>query len=108
MSEYPCLDLSQLVGFEWDEGNRYKNEDKHGVLWTEIEEVFFNQPLLLHPDPRHSMEEARCFVLGKTDAGRRLMVVFTVRHGRIRVISARPMSRRERRIYEQTEKDSGV
>ena len=95
------MDLSQLVGFEWDAANQYKNERKHGVHWSEIEEGFFNQPLLLQADVRHSDQEPRCFVLGQTDAGRHLMIVFTVRAQRIRIISARPMSRKERAVYEQ-------
>ncbi len=105
------MDLSQLVGFEWDEANQYKNEQKHGGHWSEIEEVFFNRPLLLQADIHHfthSTHELRCFVLGKTDAGRQMMVVFTIGGQRIRVISARPMSRKERAIYEQAQANSNL
>jgi uncharacterized DUF497 family protein len=95
------LDLSRIIGFHWDEANREKSWQKHRVLAGECEEVFFNLPLLLQPDPAHSQHETRYFVLGHTLAGRRLFIVFTVRDERIRVISARDMSRKERMIYEQ-------
>ncbi|RMF56704.1 MAG: BrnT family toxin [Calditrichaeota bacterium] len=102
MKEAP--DLSTLSGFDWDEGNRSKNWEKHRVSTVECEEVFFNRPLLLFPDVKHSQYEPRYYVLGHTNAGRRLFVVFTVRGNRIRVISARDMSRKERKIYEQAKK----
>lgn len=105
--EYECLNLEEIVGFEWDEGNLYKNEKKHGISWQEIEEVFFNEPLLNFQDTLHSNhEEIRCFVLGVTDEGKGLFVAFTLRNNRIRPISARKMSRKERIIYEKAEKDS--
>ena len=90
--------MTQIVGFEWDEGNS-KNWERHRVSSTESEEVFLNRPLLLQPDPSHSQQEARYYVLGQTNAGRPLFIAFTIRHDRIRVISARDMSRKERSIY---------
>jgi uncharacterized DUF497 family protein len=95
------IDLSQLVGFDWDDSNREKNWEKHQVLASECEEVFFNLPLLLQPDPAHSQKEPRYYVLGHTIAGRRLFIAFTVREDKIRVITARDMSKKERSIYEQ-------
>jgi len=95
------VDLSQITGFHWDENNREKNWDKHGVLASECEEVFFNLPLLLQPDPAHSQKEPRYYVLGHTIADRRLFIAFTIREDKIRVISARDMSKKERSIYEQ-------
>jgi uncharacterized DUF497 family protein len=94
--------LSKVIGFEWDEGNSRKNE-QHGVSMAEAEQVFFNSPLLLLPDPRHSEAELRFHALGKTNEGRRPHITFTLRDaGRIiRVISARDMHRKERVIYEQ-------
>ena len=100
--DFDCLELDNLTGFEWDSGNIEKNERKHGLKWSLIEEVFFNEPLIVVPDFSHSMDECRCIALGKTDDARLLMVVFTVRQQNIRVISARPMSRRERMIYEKS------
>jgi uncharacterized DUF497 family protein len=95
------IDLSQLTGFDWDESNRDKNWEKHEVLARECEEVFFNLPLLLQSDEAHSQKEPRYYVLGHTIAGRRLFIAFTVREDKIRVISARDMSKKERKIYEQ-------
>jgi uncharacterized DUF497 family protein len=97
------IDLGRVEGFEWDSGNDRKNADKHGVTQSEAEEVFFGEPLLLVRDARHSTLEPRFHALGRTDAGRRVHVTFTLREDgmRIRVISARDMSRRERAVYEQ-------
>lgn len=95
------IDFSFVTGFDWDAANRDKNWKKHQVANSECEEVFFNLPLLLQPDQAHSLTEARYYVLGQTNAGRRLFIVFTIRNEKIRVISARDMSKRERMIYEQ-------
>ena len=86
--------------FQWDEGNASKNWTRHQVSQTEAEQVFVNRPIVVTaaaaPDgePQH-------FALGRTDAGRPLAIVFTLRGSLLRVISARPMSRRERRIHGQ-------
>jgi uncharacterized protein len=95
-------DLSKVIGFEWDEGNARKNE-QHGVAAAEAEQVFFNAPLLVVPDEKHSGTEPRFHALGKTSDGRKLHISFTLRAGDqlIRVISARVMHRKERAIYEQ-------
>lgn len=92
--------LAQSTGFQWDAGNADKNSELHRVSQGECEQVFFNRPLLAAPDAAHSEHEPRYAALGQTDAGRRLGVVFTIRGTLVRVISARDMSRRERRIYE--------
>lgn len=96
------IDLSKVVGFDGDQGNTRKNE-RHGVSMAETEQLFFNSPLLVLPDPKHSESEPRFHVLGKTHEGRRLHISFTFRNGgeSIRVISARDMHRKERVIYEQ-------
>jgi uncharacterized DUF497 family protein len=96
------IDLSKVIGFEWDEGNSRKNE-QHGVSMAGAEQVFFNSPLLVLPDPRQSEAELRFHALGKTNEGRRLHITFTLRAAEqfIRVISARDMHRKERVIYEQ-------
>ena len=91
--------FEQFIGFDWDEGNRGKNWDKHRVSDLECEQVFFNQPLLVFSDEKHSDEEQRYYILGRTDQGRRLFVVFTPRADRIRIISAREMTKRERVYY---------
>jgi uncharacterized DUF497 family protein len=96
------IDLAAITGFDWDHGNARKNE-AHGVTMAEAEQVFFNVPLLLLDDARHSISEPRHHALGMSDEGRLLHITFTLRHaGRsIRVISARDMHRKERSIYEQ-------
>jgi uncharacterized DUF497 family protein len=98
---FDCLEIEAIVGFEWDEGNIHKNEDKHGLKWTAIEEVFFNEPLLIVEDLKHSLDECRCIALGKNDFYDLVTVVFTVTEKYIRVISARSMSKKERIIYER-------
>ena len=98
--------LAQCTGFQWDAGNAEKNWEQHQVSRGEAEQVFFQRPLLIAADPEHSQGEPRYAALGWSAAGRRLTIVFTVRGSLLRVISARDMSRRERRIYERPkEKD---
>lgn len=94
------IELTLIEGFEWDEGNARKN-DKHGVTASEAEQVFFNHPLLMVEDTKHSREEPRFHALGMTHMGRKLHITFTVRGTKICVISARDMHRKERSIYEQ-------
>lgn len=98
------IDLAMITGFDWDAGNARKN-DKHGVSMAEAEQVFFNAPLLLLDDAKHSQREARHHALGRTDGGRLLHLTFTLRKSGslIRVISARDMHRKERTIYEQAD-----
>ncbi len=93
--------FSQVEGFEWDKGNIQKSRQKHNVSPAECEEVFFNSPLVVKHDESHSVEESRFFVLGQTDARRLLFVAFTIRSKKIRVISARDMSRKERQAYHE-------
>lgn len=91
-----------ITGFEWDKGNEQKNV-KHGVTSVEAEQVFLNEPIIVTPDVSHSGNELRYRALGKTNAGRQLTVIFTLRNKDtlFRVISARDMHRKERAIYEQ-------
>ncbi|MDP2135872.1 MAG: BrnT family toxin [Sulfuritalea sp.] len=98
------IDVGRITGFDWDDGNVRKN-DKHGVTMAEAEQVFFNAPLLLLADEKHSRQESRHHALGKTDEGRMLHIAFTLRKAEslIRVISARDMHRKERAIYEQAD-----
>ena len=100
---YKMLDLAQIEGFEWDEGNIRKSVEKHDVSRAEVEQVFFNEPLLILEDVGHSSRESRLHALGCTDVGRLLHISFTLRGGGklIRVISARTMHRKERLRYEQ-------
>jgi uncharacterized DUF497 family protein len=98
--EFDCLDIEALSGFDWDDGNIYKNEKKHGLNYKHIEEVFFNEPLLIIEDFSHSFQECRCVAFGKDNNYRKIVVVFTVRDNLIRVISAREMTKKEKTFYE--------
>ena len=97
------LDLARIEGFDWDQGNSRKSVEKHDVSQAEAEQIFFNDPLLIVEDASHSVGEFRLQALGRTDAGRKLHITFTLRgDGRlIRVISARTMHRKERLRYEK-------
>ena len=92
----------QSEGFGWDEAKLLKNAEKHRVSPAECEQVFFHQPLVTGAEVKHSKRDQRYFALGRTDAGRRLFLVLTVRRKLIRVISARNMSRKERGVYESS------
>ncbi len=98
--------LTDCVGFDWDSGNQVKNQEKHNVSTGECEEIFFNQPLLLHEDVKHSKREQRFYALGKTNFEKRLFIAFTIRNNFIRIISARPMSKKERSTYEKTKEST--
>lgn len=100
MAETPPF-VSTLEGFEWDDGNTAKNVLGHGVSQAEAEVIFFHAPVLSLDDPIHSDTETRILALGMTAAGRLLTAAFTVRGKRIRIISVREMSRKERRAYDQ-------
>jgi len=95
--------LAALEGFEWDQGNSDKNWQRHRVRQAEAEQVLLNRPLVVAVDLKHSQGEPRFVALGRTDGGRQLIVVFTVRGQRVRVISARSMSRREQKTYGQAQ-----
>jgi len=97
-----ALEFPAVIGFDWDAGNSMKSE-KHSVGDIEAEQVFVNEPLLVIEDRAHSVAEPRWHALGHTNEGRLLHVTFTLRAGgsRVRIISARPMHRKERRVYEE-------
>lgn len=92
-------DSLDFQGFQWDAGNSCKNLLKHDVMDGECEEVFFNAPIMLFADPKHSEVEVRVTALGATNSGRKLTVIFTRRQRLIRIISARDMNRKEREFY---------
>jgi uncharacterized DUF497 family protein len=92
--------MKQPTEFEWDEANIKKNRLKHKVEFKECEEVFLNEPIKIFKDIKHSQKESRYTALGITDRGRKLYLVFTIRNGKIRIVSARDQSRKERRFYE--------
>jgi uncharacterized DUF497 family protein len=93
------FDFSSCKGFQWDAGNSGKNWLKHKVLRSECEQTFFNHPVVVNLDLEHSSDENRFYLLGQTDRGRLLFIVFTIRCDLIRVVSARDMSKKERGVY---------
>lgn len=97
------IDFELITGFDWDAGNERKNVEAHQVSQTDAEELFFNQPLIVSADEGRSTQEPRWHALGNADSGRKLHVTFTLRENKtkIRIISARDMSRKERKIYEE-------
>lgn len=91
--------LYDANGFDWDDENLEKNWYSHDVTNGECEEIFFNLPLVVALDEKHSAKERRYYALGRTDMNRWLLVVFTIRGPLIRVISARDMNQKESRKY---------
>jgi len=83
------ISISAITGFEWD-----------SVSQIEAEQVFFNLPILLLNDEKHSEKEPRFHALGKTDDPRLLHITFTIRATKLRVISARDMHKKEKKVYE--------
>ena len=95
----PSEFFQDVEGFQWDEANASKNWTRHHVSQTEAEQVFLNRPVVV-TDARPG-SEACWFAFGHTDGERFLTVVFTFRGPLLRVISARPMIRPERKRYDQ-------
>jgi uncharacterized protein len=91
--------ILQCEGFLWDKDNSEKNWIRHQVARIECEQTFFNIPLIIGDDTKHSQLEERWYALGRTDLGRLLFIAFTIRNNLIRVISARDMNKKERSIY---------
>ncbi|PIQ95150.1 MAG: hypothetical protein COV68_00795 [Nitrospirae bacterium CG11_big_fil_rev_8_21_14_0_20_41_14] len=101
------LEKLAIKEFDWDQWNRDKIWQRHNVRIYECEEVFFCGHLKFLSDEAHSITEERYYAYGKTDSGRLLFIVFTLRGPKIRVISARNMNKKERRWYhEKIKKDS--
>lgn len=95
------MKIPEPVAFDWDTGNIDKNFHKHNVSDKETEEVFSNEPLKIFEDNKHSQKEQRLVAYGVTKLGRKLVVVFTLRRQKIRIISARDQNRKERMTYEE-------
>ena len=70
--------------------------------------MFFNEPLVVRSDVRHSRREKRYYALGQTSGGRLLFIVFTIRRSLFRVISARDMNHKESNAYAKHEKETGA
>ena len=91
--------FDDAVGFEWDDGNRDKNLKKHEVSNEECEQAFEDVRRQFYPDVQHSRHEERFVTVGATKNGKLLRIAFTVRGNLIRVISARSINRKEKRLY---------
>jgi uncharacterized DUF497 family protein len=87
--------------FEWDEAKAARNVERHGVTFHEASSVFRDPLAKVLPDPTEPSGEERAIMIGHSDHGRLLLVVFTDRGDRIRVISAREPTRHERHGYEE-------
>lgn len=99
------VDLRKIVGFEWDEANIDKSYQKHGITPNEAEEVFVDKNVGIEKDIKHQETEERYIAIGTTLNAKILFVVFTIREGRIRIISARRANKKERRLYEKAKKN---
>lgn len=92
--------MAEIV-FDWDQWNVQKNESKHGVSRLEAESAFYDPHYRLFEDQRHSSHNERRYILyGRSLEARVLMVGFARRGRKVRIITARPASRKERRIYD--------
>ena len=93
------------VEFEWDEGNRNKIFERHGITVEEAESVFKDKNSVVLPDVEHSQNEERFVIVGKDLVGKKMHMIFTMRGNKIRVISARRMHKKEVARYEKIKKD---
>ncbi len=87
--------------FEWDEDKAKSNRRKHRVGFDEAQTVFLDELSITQPDPQHSQKEERLIIFGMSNKPRLLVVSFTERGQKIRLISARKATRVERKQYEQ-------
>ncbi len=93
--------MLKVIKFDWDQWNVQKNETKHGVSTLEAESVFFDPRYSLYLDSKHSkLTEKRYLLYGRSIENRILMIGFTIRRGKVRIITARTASKKERAIYE--------
>jgi uncharacterized DUF497 family protein len=89
------------ITFEWDQAKAKVNLAKHGVSFEQATSAFYDPLSLTIPDPMHSVGEFRFILIGVSDAGRTLVVAHSDRGQAIRIISARPTSRKEKNFYEK-------
>lgn len=100
--------LPKVLAFEWDEANVDKSYEKHRISPKEAEEIFVSEELFVLPDKKHSRGEKRHIALGKTQEGKNLFVIFTLRGKKIKIISARRMHKKEVKKYEKAKKNTQV
>ncbi len=88
------------IEFEWDVGNIRKNFERHDLDTRRIEEAFLGFNIMM-PDEKHSTTEVRNLLIGRDNLNNKLSVIFTIRYGKVRVISARGANKLERELYEK-------
>lgn len=93
------LKLDEQKHFDWDKGNIDKSYLKHGVLPNQAEEAFLDEKAIILRDFKHSQKELRYLLIGKISTKKILLVVFTIRENKIRIISARPANKKEVKHY---------
>lgn len=93
------LSLDKYKGFEWDKGNVDKSYQKHGISPNEAEEAFLDERAFVLRDTKHSQKEKRYLLIGKNASNKLLLVVFTLRNKKIRIVSARKANKKEKNRY---------
>ncbi len=99
------LELPEPLEFEWDSGNITKSFIKHGITNQEAEQAFVNLNLI-QLDPKHSGIEQRFNIIGTSNFGKIIFSAFVIRRNKIRIISSRITSQKERLAYEKTFKEN--
>ena len=94
--------FKNTIEFYWDKGNKDKSLIKHGITDTESEAVFFDEKKKILQDTLHSQKEKRFIIIGRTKLNNLLYMVFTIRGGKLRIISARTLNKKEKFLYEKT------
>lgn len=94
-------ELPDRIEVVWDEGKHGSNQAEHEISFPEAATVFTDPLAAVIDDPDHSFDERRFLIVGESDASRLLVVSYTERGGKIRIISARRATPRERRSYEE-------
>jgi uncharacterized DUF497 family protein len=87
--------------FDWDNKKDESNFLKHGIGFVDAVTVFADPYLLFTEDSKHSQQEEREWAIGEMENGSIIVVVFTIRNGVIRIISARKATKKERKQYEE-------
>ncbi len=88
--------------FEWDEAKSGVNQSKHGISFNQAIRIFDDPAALIAPDVKHSHKEQRHWIIGATETDKVLVVIYTIRFHKIRLISARRANRKEVGAYEKS------
>ncbi len=91
----------RVLEFDWDDWNSNKNEEKHGVSRLEAESAFFDPQIKIFEDIKHSTSEKRYIAYAQSLENRILIIGFTMRSNKVRIITARTASKKERSFYEK-------